>query len=509
MIAGPSRLPITASVDPFDLLISEDLPIIPSSRKSSASDDERSDLDPDPDELSSVDGEGSDEEVESTDEAKQDAMRKKKREAVKSMREKLDGMMCRFFEHVEEYMGGKAASLPAAEMAAQNMADSGASTPSSEAPTPTLPSLTPRRSPPTPAQSLSHFQTLLNLFSRQILLTSATQHIPFVLFLCSSFSPAHTDLVLGLFVSQALYGTTTTSPTTLTQRISLSQRVAATVYIGSLVCRARFVTEEQARQVIIYQLAYIDGELLQTRTARSTEELRLFYAVCQAVMLIFCFRWRAFTSEKESDSVLGEMEMDGESLEEPSGDSKWMRDLEVLQRAITSELNPLLVRQVLLMRDEALMSCRAATQPLSRLSPKSPTRPISLTASRSSKRINSSPISKRDLHPHARSTLLPTGLLRARIRKLPIPPFHFHVRRDRPILTMDWIATFPSTLTTCSSRNAGSRGSTGLGMRLPLIAQQSQTRRKKRARKMRRRKVALMTIQSSSTGYRPVIHWQR
>jgi len=195
--------------------------------------------------------------------------KQKRREAVKSLREKLDGMLCYFFQHLEENMGGKVAGVSAAEMAAQSMEKSGASTPSSEVPTPTNPSLIPRRLPPTPAQSLSHFQTLLNLFSRQILSTSATQHIPFLLFLCSSFSTAHTDLFLGLLVSQSLYGTSATSPSAITQRIPLTQRVAAIVYIGSIVCRARFVTDEQAKQVMMYLLAYIDGKLIQSRTTKS------------------------------------------------------------------------------------------------------------------------------------------------------------------------------------------------------------------------------------------------
>jgi RNA polymerase I-specific transcription initiation factor RRN3 len=83
----------------------------------------------------------------------------------------------------------------------------------------------------------------------------------------------------------------------------------------------------------------------------------LFYAVCQAVMLIFCFRWRAFASpghekerEREGETVIGEMELEMESdgevgVEEDGREGeggKWIRDLDILQRAITSDLNPLL-----------------------------------------------------------------------------------------------------------------------------------------------------------------------
>ena len=325
------------SLDPFNLLINHELPDL---RPQTLDEGAEADLDPDPDELSSIDGEASEDDSASGDKTIQAVARQKRREAVRSMRQKLDGMLYYFFQHLEECMVGKAVDSPAADTVAQSSASS-SKLPSPEALTPTLPSLNIRRTPPTPAQSLSHFQTLLNLFSLQILPTSATQHVPFLLFLCSSFHVAHTDLYLGLLVSQALYGTNSTSSVAITHRISLNQRIAATVYIGSVVCRARFVTDEQARQVITYLLAYIDGKLGQ-RLAKCTDELPLFYAVCQAVMLIFCFRWRGFNGEKEGDNMLGEMEMDGESVEEPS-ESKWMRDLEILQRAITSELNPLLV----------------------------------------------------------------------------------------------------------------------------------------------------------------------
>ncbi|KAL1413177.1 DNA independent RNA polymerase I transcription factor [Vanrija albida] len=340
--------------DPFDLLISEDVP--------KEGDDEDDDDDDDDGELD-IDALSSDDERETDDEATTDAVelaaqRKRKREALTSMRAKLDGMMYYFLRHLEEAMGGRERGPSAAELASlglSSVASSGASTPRSETPTPgatpttsTPPSglpVLPTRPKPTAAQSLAHFQALLNLFSRQILPTSATQHLPFLLFLASSFSPAHTDLFLGLLVSQALYATTSNAPTLASQPVSLTQRVAATVYIGSLVCRARYVTDEQARTVMTYLLAYIDGKLAQARAAASgkvaMDELPLFYAVCQAVMLTFCFRWRALTADTDGDGVVGELDMDGES-ETGESEGRWMRDLDVLQRALTSELNPLL-----------------------------------------------------------------------------------------------------------------------------------------------------------------------
>ncbi|OXC66743.1 hypothetical protein AYX13_04613 [Cryptococcus neoformans] len=342
---------ITTTLDPLDLLISQE---IPRSRSASHSpeigvDDEDSEGDPDPDDLSSVDGAESDAEDVAVNELKEAEERAKKNANTKAMREKLDGMLFHFFQHLEEYLAGRQGHPSAVEMASERMetdVKSGASTPTVDTPSIASTSLS-RKQPPSPAQSLSYFQTLLNLFSRQILPTASTQHIPFLLFLTSSFSPAHTDLFLGLLVSQALYATTSTVPSINSQPVSMNQRIAATVYIGSVVCRARFVTDDQARTVLTYLLAYIDGKLHQSRVNKrhSTDELPLFYAVCQAAMLIFCFRWRAFLAgaDKEGDGVLGDMEMDGDSVDdEGKTEGKWMADLDVLQNAITSDLNPLL-----------------------------------------------------------------------------------------------------------------------------------------------------------------------
>ncbi len=316
--------------DPFDLLIDQNI-----AGDDDDSDDESDDGgDFDPDDISSEEERESDDEVETAEH------RKKRREVLRSMREKLDGMLAYFLAHLDESMRG-ARHVNAAELAARDLSAVSSGTPSCAAtPRPGTPS-TPTsitgmmRAPPTPAQSLAHFQTLLNLFTRQILPTSATQHIPFTLFLCSSFSPAHADLFLHRLVSLALYASDTPTPCP-TQPVPLAHRTAAAVYIGSLVTRARFVSDEQARTVLQYLLAYVDGKLaqVQTKTRRvAADELPLFYAVCQAAMLIFCFRWRALLAEED---VAGELEMDF------GGTREWMRDLDVLQRALTSELNPLL-----------------------------------------------------------------------------------------------------------------------------------------------------------------------
>jgi RNA polymerase I-specific transcription initiation factor RRN3 len=331
--------------DPWDISVLSDVPPDPRIRDRHEEADDDDDGDIDLDNLSD-EGEGGSDDGGPADIGKEGIIRARKKLHLILMRRKLDGMLVYFYRHLEESMGYRSASPPAFEFAASTLtaASSGRSTPATETPLPTPPiQPTTRRPRASPAQSLAFFQTLLNLFSRQILPTSATQHIPFLLFLCSSFSPAHTDLFLGLLVSHSLYGASAApSAGSLVQPISLNQRVAATVYIGSAVCRARFVNDDKARQVMTYLLAYMEGKLQQSKRTSKVDELPLFYAVCQAAMLIFCFRWRAFLPGDRDDEVVGEMEMEGEDGE--TGDEgKWMAELEVLQRALTSELNPLLV----------------------------------------------------------------------------------------------------------------------------------------------------------------------
>lgn len=351
-------------LDPFDLNIDQNVPRDDGGDES----DDDSDDDIDPDAISSEEERDSDDE-----DAPSADQRKKKREVLRSMRAKLDGMLVHFLRHLDESMGGGGRHIGAAELAARELSalpssDQSTATPTPRPGTPSTPTTATglQRPPPTPAQSLAHFQTLLNLFSRQILPTSATQHLPFLLFMCSSFSPAHADLFLHRLVSLALYASDTPTPTP-TQPVPLAHRTAAAVYIGSLVTRARFVSDDQARTVLQYLLAYVDGKLAQAQARLRggpnsgaagsfgigvpADELPLFYAVCQAAMLIFCFRWRAFTAQACEDvdaPVAGEMELDAISApsdadaESAAGTHEWMPDLDILQRALTSPLNPLL-----------------------------------------------------------------------------------------------------------------------------------------------------------------------
>ena len=63
----------------------------------------------------------------------------------------------------------------------------------------------------------------------------------------------------------------------------------------------------------------------------------VFYAVAQAVFLIFCFRWRDLVYDPEDAE---------EHVPSNAPTSKWMPELDVLQRVVLSDLNPLKVHLI-------------------------------------------------------------------------------------------------------------------------------------------------------------------
>jgi len=121
-------------------------------------------------------------------------------------------------------------------------------------------------------------------------------------------------------------------------------RAAAASYIASFVSRAQFVEREAVRNVMGVLCRFLQNQL-DTFDAMSQSGVMLpsiahysvFYAVSQAVFLIFCFRWRDLLEDIQEDYT-DEMSGGGVKLAR-----KWMAELGIVQRMVTSPLNPLKV----------------------------------------------------------------------------------------------------------------------------------------------------------------------
>lgn len=203
------------------------------------------------------------------------------------------------------------------------------SPPTAHPDSPFSPPDTPR--PPSPesgrAMRTAQFHTLLAIFDRAIIRTFKSRYTQFLVFWYSSLDPEFSDLFQGLLVEKALIG----------QDVPTVTRAAAASYIGSFVSRAQFVDREGTRRMVAVLCTFLQGHLdafdsiLQAGgEPPSITHHSVFYSITQAVFLIFCFRWRDLEEEFDDANAY-------------RGRKKWMSELDVVQRAITSPLNPLKV----------------------------------------------------------------------------------------------------------------------------------------------------------------------
>ncbi|KAG1760701.1 RNA polymerase I-specific transcription initiation factor RRN3 [Suillus occidentalis] len=164
------------------------------------------------------------------------------------------------------------------------------------------------------------FHTLLAIFDRSILRTFKSRYTQFLLFWYASLHPEFSDLFLGLLVDKALFGSASASGV---------ERAAASSYIGSFVSRAQFIDREGAQRAVKVLCAFLGAHLdaVEAGNADSNNH-SVFYAVVQSVFLVFCFRWRDLQEEPDEQTV---------------GRKIWISELGVVQRVITSDLNPLKV----------------------------------------------------------------------------------------------------------------------------------------------------------------------
>lgn len=244
---------------------------------------------------------------------------------IRDMVNKLDAILKLIFDHFNSFHAittpTTLASLP-----------SPLSSPRSESP------VIESTRPPSPvsvergkAVRRSQFHTLLSIFDRTIIRTFKSRYTQFLVFWYSSLDPEFSDLFQGLLVSKAL----------LEQDQPAVTRAAAASYIASFVSRAQFVDREGARRVtgvlctfLRSHLDVFDSVLRSGAAMPSMAHHSIFYAVSQAIFLIFCFRWRDLEEEPE----------DGDELLGASPAKKWMAGLDIVQRAVASSLNPLKVR---------------------------------------------------------------------------------------------------------------------------------------------------------------------
>lgn len=221
------------------------------------------------------------------------------------------------------------------------------SSPSSVSPTSRTP--TPPYLERSKLQLRNQFLTLLSIFDRTILRTFKSRYTQFLIFWYTSLDPEFSDIFQGMLVDRALFqGDASGAASSLSSTPAVT-RAAAASYIGSFISRAAFVGREDARRVVgvlcEFLRAHLEGveEMIRIGGVASSAGMAqnsVFYAVVQAVFLIFCFRWRDLLEEEDEG---GEEMLIGSG---EKGGKKWIPELKILQRVVNSILNPLKVHSL-------------------------------------------------------------------------------------------------------------------------------------------------------------------
>ncbi|SPO35377.1 related to RRN3 - RNA polymerase I specific transcription factor [Pseudozyma flocculosa] len=212
------------------------------------------------------------------------------------------------------------------------------------------------------------FHTLLGIFTRAMLPTFKCRHVQFLLFWFNSLDAEYSDLFLGVLLSKSLYGGIHhQQPSSGGGGNEVEEpdilRSAAASYVASFVSRASYVDGPTSRIVVLNLCAFLDAHLeasqqLDTEIGAAPPGSRVhsvFYAVAQAVFYIFCFRWRDLKltpgegegegeddeGDADADELAGGLHGSIGALSQASVAGTWCDGLSVVQRAITSPLNPL------------------------------------------------------------------------------------------------------------------------------------------------------------------------
>ncbi|KAI9043791.1 rDNA-binding RNA polymerase I transcriptional factor [Aspergillus affinis] len=176
----------------------------------------------------------------------------------------------------------------------------------------------------------SALDTLINHFESIILPTYKSRHTQFILFHFSQFHPDLVDQFTGMCIELIFE-----------MKKPVITRQSATAYLASFVARGAHVSGDVVRDV--FEMLGMHLEDLRTdyeATCRGPDLRRYgsFYSAVQALLYIFCFRWRDLTTAAmEGESVDQVDEMDPDDITFPP------MVKEVLHQAIHSKLNPLKV----------------------------------------------------------------------------------------------------------------------------------------------------------------------
>jgi RNA polymerase I-specific transcription initiation factor RRN3 len=166
------------------------------------------------------------------------------------------------------------------------------------------------------------FDSLIGVFATSILPTYHSRHAQFFIFRSAQSHALFLDKFLGLLIERSL------DPS-----LPNITRQASSAYLASFIARAKELSPDTIRTVVEMVCVFL-GRVLDDCPAgkfvpggvAGNQGLEGVYAVFQAVIYIYCFRWRELCDEHPE-----------------TGEVIWIPQLNVIQRMAWSGLNPLAV----------------------------------------------------------------------------------------------------------------------------------------------------------------------
>lgn len=247
---------------------------------------------------------------------------------------KLDAILKLLFDHFDQQRSFTSTLTSPSRPSTPTIYGS-PSSPSSPIPT------SPRPNTPLPAEpkdshelQLAQFHTLLVVFTRTILCTFKSRYTQFLLFWFASRDAAFADLFLGELIAHAL----------LEPVEPEIARTAAASYVASFVSRAKFIGASEARDTVRVLCRFLEHDVdAYEASDGDVAPPSVFYAVTQAIFLIFCFRWRDLVEGGDNDDAEGdERQLEQDTLAGPPK-RMWMTELNIVQRVVACPLQPLKV----------------------------------------------------------------------------------------------------------------------------------------------------------------------
>ncbi|KAJ2019488.1 DNA independent RNA polymerase I transcription factor [Coemansia sp. RSA 922] len=213
------------------------------------------------------------------------------------------------------------------------------------------------------------FLVFLELFNTVVLPTFKSRYTQFFVFYLCSKDPQYADLFSGTMMGVVGDPVRSNAP----GQASVHTKVAAASYLSSFVSRARFLDGQNVRTVmgilVGWACTYLEWQEQLQRDAEEESKRRqphpwaktyaqaaaatnaagrlrnssspsltadferhaVFYAVTQAIIYMFCFRWRDMAQAPEGGAI----------VETELANLRWCSEIGGIQRIVFSKLNPL------------------------------------------------------------------------------------------------------------------------------------------------------------------------